>query len=71
MGEQRLTPPANSMPVETDAETYARLSQSWIDAEWGTPEDIAALKTLNNFIHERNLRARDVLPLRISSVEGR
>lgn len=57
--------------IETEAETYARLSKEWAEAEYGTPEDIAALKALYDFIQERKLQARDVLPLRVSTVEGR
>lgn len=61
-----------STPIETEAETYARLNAAWDDCEeYGTPEDIAALKALHEFIIERDLKARDVLPLRISTVEVR
>ena len=54
---------------ETEAETYARLSKAWAEAEYGTPEDIAALKALYDFITESKVQARDVLPLRVSTVE--
>jgi len=57
-------------PVETEAETYARLSKAWAEAEYGTPEDIAALKALYEFITESKVQARDVLPLRVSTVEA-